>query len=321
MLNRRFLLAAATALPVAARAQDVGFDRFVDGVMAEARRAGIRDATLRAAFAGVAPNAKVIELDRHQPEFNLTWPEYRARVLPDTRLQAARANFAHERPLLADVERRFGVGPVLVMGIWGIESNFGNNKGNYRLVEALSTLAWEGRRANYFRKELLNALRILDSGDVTPGRMTSGWAGAMGQPQFMPSSYLSYAVDFDGDGRRDIWESKPDVFGSIANYIAKSGWRSGEPWGQPVIVPPSLSPAMAGRENRRTLGAWMELGVRRPDGSRFSRSDVPGALLMPNGIAPGEGFMVYSNFNAIRRYNPSDFYALAVGLLGAAALS
>jgi membrane-bound lytic murein transglycosylase B len=321
MLKRRVLLASAAALPMAARAQDGGFDRFVDGVIAEARRAGIRDATLRAAFAGITFNQHVIELDHHQPEFNLTWPEYRAKVLPDTRLQAARANYARDRTLLAAVERRFGVGPLVVMGIWGIESAFGANKGNYRLVEALSTLAWEGRRASYFRKELLNALRILDSGDVTPARMTSGWAGAMGQPQFMPSSYLSYAVDFDGDGRRDIWDSEPDVLGSIANYLARNGWRAGEPWGQPVAVPPSISPAIAGRDNRRPLGAWMELGVRRPDGSRFSRADVPGALLLPDGIAPGQGFMVYANFSAIRRYNPSDFYALAVGLLGDAALA
>jgi membrane-bound lytic murein transglycosylase B len=143
----------------------------------------------------------------------------------------------------------------------------------------------------------------------------------MGQPQFMPSSYLSYAVDFNGDGRRDIWDSKPDVFGSIANYMARNGWRLGEPWGQPVAVPPSLDPAVARRENPRSLGAWMQLGVRRPDGSWFSRADVPGALLLPDGIAPGQGFMVYANFNAIRRYNPSDFYALAVGLLGDAALT
>jgi membrane-bound lytic murein transglycosylase B len=321
MLNRRALVASATLLPFAARAQEAGFARFVDGVMAEARRAGIRDATLRAAFAGVGPNQRVIELDRHQPEFTLTWPEYRAKVLPDTRLQLARQNYASEGPLLAAVERRYLVDPLVVMGIWGIESNFGSNKGNYRLVESLSTLAWEGRRAGYFRKELINALRILDSGDVSPGRMTGGWAGAMGQPQFMPSSYLTYAVDFDGDGRRDIWDSKPDVFGSIANYMARSGWRAGEPWGQPVLVPASLEPAIAGRDNKRPLGAWMELGVRREDGSPFGRSDVPAALLLPDGIAPGQGFMVYSNFNAIRRYNPSDFYALAVGLLGDVAVS
>ncbi len=324
MLTRRLALAstaAACLAPAAAAAQERSFGRFVEGVMQEARRAGIRDATLQAAFAGVGPNSRVIELDRNQPEFKLTWPEYRAKVLPDTRLQLARQNYARDRTLLGEVESRFAVDPLVVMGIWGIESNFGSNKGNYRIVEALATLAWEGRRASYFRKELINALRILDGGDVSPGRATSGWAGAMGQPQFMPSSYLSYAVDFDGDGRRDIWDSKPDVFGSVANYLARSGWRGGEPWGQPVLVPPSIDPATATRDNRRSLASWMEMGVRRDDGSRFGRPDVSGALILPNGIPSGQGFIVYSNFNAIRRYNPSDFYALAVGLLGDAAVA
>ncbi len=323
MLDRRLLLASAAALPLAshaARAQDQGFDRFIEGVMAEARRAGIRSSTLQAAFAGVGPNSRVIELDRNQPEFKLTWPEYRAKVLPDSRLQLARQNYARERTLLTDVQRRFAVDPAIVMGIWGVESNFGSNKGNYRLVEALSTLAWEGRRASYFRKELMNSLKILDNGDVGPAKLTGGWAGAMGQPQFMPSSYLTYAVDFDGDGRRDIWDSKPDVFGSIANYMSKSGWRNGEPSAQPVSVPASIDPSTATRDNRRSLGTWMEMGVRREDGSPFSRSEVQGALIMPTGIAPGQGFMVYPNFNAIRRYNPSDFYALAVGLLGDSAI-
>ncbi|GAC1337878.1 MAG: hypothetical protein NVSMB18_03440 [Acetobacteraceae bacterium] len=322
MLNRRMLMSAAALLPVAARAKAQtagGFPGFVEGVKAEARRLGIRDATLQSAFAGVSPNQRVIELDQKQPEFTLTWPEYRARVLPDSRLQAARANFARERALLARVEQRFRVDAPVIIGIWGIESAFGANKGNYRLVEALSTLAWEGRRGAYFRKELMNALRILDAGDVTPARLTGGWAGAMGQPQFMPSSYLTYAVDFEGHGRRDIWDSVPDVFGSIANYLARNGWRYGEPSAQPVRVPPGFNPAAAGRENKRPLGEWMRLGVMRQDGSPFGRSDVAGGLVLPDGAAPGEGYMTFANFNAIRRYNPSDFYALAVGLLGDAA--
>lgn len=324
MLNRRTLILSAgfsTALApsaVPAQAQDA-FTAFVNAVKAEARRAGIRNATLEQAFAGVQPNQRVIELDRRQPEFTLTWPEYRARVLPDSRLQAARDNYARERSLLAQVEQRYGVDPSIVMGIWGVESAFGSNKGNYRLVEALSTLSWEGRRAAYFRTELINALRILDQGDVAPAHMTGGYAGAMGQPQFMPSSYLRYAVDFDGDGRRDIWNSKPDVFASIANYLAKNGWRRGEPWAQPVRLPPGFDREAAGRDNRRSLGDWLRAGVRRDDGREFARSELQGAVVVPSGAASGEGFMTYPNFNVIRRYNPSDFYALAVGLLGAAA--
>jgi membrane-bound lytic murein transglycosylase B len=159
------------------------------------------------------------------------------------------------------------------------------------------------------------ALRILDHGDVTPARMTGSYAGAMGQPQFMPSSYLRYAVDFEGHGRRDIWTSRPDVLGSIANYLASSGWRAGEPWGQAVTVPASFDAASAGRDNRRPVGDWLRQGVRVAGGRPLARPDMPAAVLLPDG-ASGDAFLVYANFSAIRRYNPSDYYALVVGLLG-----
>ena len=319
MIERRTFLIGAAALPLLPQAASAegSFPAFIASFKAEARRAGIRASTLEAAFAGVQPNERVMQLDRKQPEFNMTWQDYKSRVLPASRLQAARENYQRERDLLARVEQRFGVDRFILVGIWGIESAFGANKGNYRLVESLSTLAWEGRRAAYFRKELLNALRILDAGDVTPARLTGGYAGAMGQPQFMPSSYLSYAVDFDGDGRRDIWDTKADVFGSIGNYLAKSNWRRGEPWGQPVRVPPGFT--SGGRDDKRSLGEWMRAGVQRDDGSAFTRTDPVGGVVLPSGAAPGEGYMVYSNFNSIRRYNPSDFYAVAVGLLADAA--
>ena len=320
MLTRRLITLSALATPFAAHAPALAqddFGAFVNGVKAEARRLGIREATLTDAFAGVTPNQRVIDNDRKQPEFSLTWPQYRDRVLPATRLAMAREQFGRQRALLAQVESRYGVDAGTMVGIWGIESAFGVNKGTYRLTEALTTLAWEGRRAAYFRKELMNALKILDAGDVTAARLTGGWAGAMGQPQFMPSSYLQYAVDFEGHGRRDIWDSIPDVFGSMGNYLAKKGWRRGEPWGQPVRVPPGIS--SGGRDDQRSLAEWSRLGVQREDGRPFRRTDIGGALILPDGAALGEGYMTFANFTALRRYNPSDFYALAVGLLGDAA--
>ncbi len=313
MITRRVCLAAPLAIPFAASATD-RFSAFVASVRAEAVRAGVRGRTVDAAFEGVRPNAKVIELDHHQPEFTLTWAQYRDRVLPQTRLDKARVVYAREYARLASVTARYPADPRVVMGIWGLESGFGEHTGNYRVVEALATLAYDGRRAGYFRGELIGALRILDAGDISPAAMTGSWAGAMGQPQFMPSSYLHYAVDADGDGRRDIWTDRTDVFGSVANYLAKCGWRMGEPWGQPVRAPQELA-ARSGREAVRTLAEWQSAGVRRIDGQKFTRGDVRGALLMPDG-AGGEAFMVYANFNIIRRYNPSDFYALGVGLLG-----
>jgi membrane-bound lytic murein transglycosylase B len=293
-----------------------GFASFVAGVRAEALREGISASVLRQALSGIVLNAKVLELDRHQPEFTLTWAQYRARVLPEARLAAGHAAYARQASLLAEVTGRYPADPRIVVGIWGLESGFGAKTGNFGVVEALATLSYDNaRRAGYFRAELLKALKILDNGDITPAGMTGSWAGAMGQPQFMPSSYLAYAVDFEGNGRRDIWKSLPDVFASVANYLARSGWRAGEPWGQPIRIPPNFDAALAGRQRMRTLGEWMAHGVRRSDGTKFSRDDVPGDVLLPDGPG-GDAFMVYENFNVIRRYNPSDYYALAVGLLG-----
>ena len=184
--------------------------------------------------------------------------------------------------------------------------------GGFSVIEALATLAADGRHNGFFRTELLSALRILDNGDITLPKMTGSYAGAMGQPQFMPSSYLTYAVNFDGSGKRDIWTNRNDALASIANYLAKSGWRAGEPWSQPVRVPPGLT--SGGRDDRRTLARWTQLGVTRADGTAFSHADSMGAVIMPDG-ADGEAYIVYANFAVIRLYNPSDLYALSVGLL------
>jgi membrane-bound lytic murein transglycosylase B len=307
--------AAASLVPPAAWAQTASFQSFLDGVRAEAQRAGVPAGIVREALAGLQPNPKVLELDRRQPEFVLTWPEYRARIVSDQRVADGRAAWRRNQPLLRQIQARYGVDAAVAVGIWGLESNFGTKTGGYNVVEALATLAWDGRRASFFRSELLDGLRILGNGDVTSRRMTGSWAGAMGQPQFMPDSYLRFAVDFDGDGRRDIWDSVADTLASIANYLARSGWRAGEPWGQQVIIPADLDAMWAGPESHRTLGEWMRMGVRRADGLPFSRPDVSAALVLPDGSG-GEAFMVYGNFRAIRRYNSPVFYALAVGLLG-----
>ena len=317
MLNRRLLFAAPIlALPLApARAADGGFPAFLTGLRAEARKAGIAQVTLDRALAGVVPNAKVLERDRHQPEFTMTWARYQALVINDQRIVNGRAALGRERGLFRRVEERFGVGAGVIAGIWGLESNFGTTTGDFRVIEALATLAWDGRRARFFRDELLAALKILDAGDIAPGAMMGSYAGAMGQPQFMPSSYLRYAVDFEGHGKRDIWTSKGDTLGSIANYLAKSGWRSGEGWGQPVILPAGFDISATGRDAMRPLGEWVRLGVRPLGGPWRAGSDAGSAIVAPDGVT-GDVFVVHANFKAIRRYNPSDFYALAVGLIG-----
>lgn len=289
---------------------------FVAGIRQEAIRQGLTAPGVMHALDLSAPNMKVIERDRNQPEFHLTWAQYRARVLTQHKVDDGRAAFARERAVLEQqVLTRYDVSPGAVMGIWGLESAYGTLTGSFGVVDALCTLAFEGRRAKFFHGELLKALAILNAGDITPESMTGSYAGAMGQPQFMPSAYLKYAVDIDGDGRRDIWHSMPDIFGSIAAYLAGSGWVAGESWGQEASVPDSLPQSELGHARTRTLGAWMKLGVRQVGGIPFARPDMTGAVLRPDGPG-GEAFMVYRNFAAIRRYNPSDFYALAVGLLG-----
>ena len=327
---RRHLISSAPALlaggtPIlaggncAARASGARtYRQFLQDIGNQGRTLGIDPAILDTALALDEPNARVLQLDRHQPEFTLTWAQYRARVLTDGKLQATRQAYGSRLQLLTALWQRYRVDPRVVTGIWGLESNFGSRIGSFGVVDALATLAYDGRRAAFFRAELLNALRILQQGDVAVGHMLGSYAGAMGQPQFMPSSFLRYAVDFEGNGRRDIWTSEPDALASIANYLRQCGWVAGVPWGQPVRLPSGFDATPIGRQHRLPLGTWTALGVRRADGGRFSRPDVRGAVVAPDGTG-GDAFMVYGNFDVIRRYNPSDFYALAVGLIGNAA--
>ena len=330
MIKRRILISAASsgATLVAGNAlarphdaqrssQSRSYRSFLNDIRIQARQLGVGNAVLDVALALESPNARVLELDRHQPEFTLTWNEYRDRVVTDQKIEAARTAYRHRSRLLIRVGQRYHVDPRIVVGIWGLESNYGSRTGTFKVVDSLATLAFNGRRAAFFRAELIDALQILQQRDVEPNRMLGSYAGAMGQPQFMPSSYARYAVDYDDDGRRDIWSSEADVLASISNYLSRNGWIAGAPWGQSVAVPRSFGSTGTRRYGVQSLGKWMQMGVRRPDGTSFSRTDVAGVLLLPGGVE-GDAFMVYENFNVIRRYNSSDFYSLAVGLLGSA---
>jgi membrane-bound lytic murein transglycosylase B len=289
------------------------FPGFIAGLKVDAAKAGIRKATLERAFAGVKVNQRVIELDHRQPEFTLTWTQYKSRVVTDGRIAQGRELYGRHRGLLERVAQRYGVGPVPIMGIWGLESDYGASTGGFHVIEALATLSWEGRRAAFFKSELMDALKILDHGDITPERMTGSYAGAMGQPQFMPDSYLKFAVDFSGNGKRDIWNDAGDIFASVANYLAKSGWSGALPWGVSARLPAGFDPALAGRDNRRAMAEWVRLGVVP---ARALPGDAMAAVILPEGVA-GEAYLAcHPNFLAIRRYNPSDFYCLSVGLIG-----
>jgi len=315
--TRRDLLAALSAALAAspARANPLPFDRWLAELRAEARSRGISQATVQSALTGIAPIPRIIELDRRQPETTLTWAQYRDRVVAEPRIGNGRRAFAENRALLEAVEGRFGVSARAITAIWGIETNYGATTGSFPVIQALATLAYDGRRSAFFRGELFAALRILDQGHIAPSRMLGSWAGAMGQPQFMPSSFVEYAVDFDGDGRRDIWDSRADALGSIGNYLARRGpWRLGEPWGFAVRLPGDFPIAEADGRTIRPLSHWTGRGVRAADGAAMPRGEMQAAIAAPDG-AVGDAFILFGNAQAIRRYNNSTYYVLAVGLL------
>lgn len=320
VISRRCTLATSLALAISRNASaDDSFDRFLAGVRHEAQGRGVSSSILDASLGNLVPNRKVLDLDRSQPEFTQTWEHYRDVRLSPTRVAQGRAAARLNRDLLAAIRTDLQVDAGVILGVWGLETNYGSYTGGFGVVDALATLAWDGRRAAYFRSELLAALSILQHGDVTPERMTGSYAGAMGQPQFMPTSFDRYAVDFDGDGRRDIWNDRSDVLASIGNYLARSGWHAGQPWGRAVRLPPAVGLADAGKGNAAPLSAWARRGVHLADGNALPRTSLSAYLLLPGGEG-GDAFLAYPNFAAIRRYNPSDFYALAVGMLGNLAL-
>lgn len=287
---------------------------FVDGLRREALSSGISETTFERAFAGVRPIDRVVELDRRQPEGRLSFRDYLARVVTAERVREGRERLADHARELAAAEHRFGVPARFLVALWGIESSYGTFRGRFPVVAALATLAFEGRRAQFFRRELIAALAILERGDIAPDGMYGSWAGAMGQPQFMPTTYLAHAVDADGDGRRDIWNSLPDTFASMANYLSAAGWRSGYTWGREVALAGPPPPDRSGLEYRAPLATWQRSGVRRADGGPLPRAAIEASLVLPDG-ADGPAFLVYENFRVLMRWNRSTYFALAVGHL------
>ena len=294
-------------------ARQQGFANWVTAFRASAQAAGIDEATLRAAFDDVRYLPRVVELDRAQPEFMRTVWDYLDSTVTPQRIARGQAKLAAVREPADAAAARYGVPAPIVMAIWGIESNYGDNVGNSPTIDALATLGYEGRREGWARGQLLAALKILQSGDIDRARMIGSWAGAMGQTQFLPSSYLAYAVDADGDGRRDIWDSPADVMASTANFLSRSGWRAGQPWGAEVQLPPEFDTGRADAALRQPSAQWAGEGVRSSDGAPLPEF-ADGAIILPAG-ARGPAFLIGPNFRAILRYNNSTSYGLAVSLL------
>jgi membrane-bound lytic murein transglycosylase B len=314
-MKRRTLVAAAPlAVAFAGSAQAADFSGFLANLGARARRQGVPGSIVDQALGSLTPNAHVIHLDGHQPEFTLTWAQYSARTVTAARIRDGHIKRQQLSAVFAGIRERFGVSAQPIMGIWGIETDFGVIQGDYQVIDSLATLAWF-RNSTYFANEAIAAMKIAARGDAPLSRLIGSWAGAMGQPQFMPSVYLSTAVNYSGRGTPNIWSDVPDTMASIANYLHKARWVPGLPSSEPVLIPPGFDASLAGRQHRLPLARWRSLGVRRLAGAERLAPDTEAALLLPDGPT-GAAYLVYANFDAIRRYNPSDLYALAVSQLG-----
>jgi membrane-bound lytic murein transglycosylase B len=301
-----------------AHAAEQPFSAWLGDFRQRAQAQGIEAATLDRAFAGVEPIPRVIELDRRQPEFVLSFWRYLGNAVTEERIARGKELLDKHAVLLGQVERTYGVPARFLVAFWGLETNFGATFGDFPVIGALATLAWDGRRREFFESELITALRIVQAGDIEPARMEGSWAGAMGHLQFIPSTFWRHAQDADGDGRRDIWGSLHDVFASGANYLSSLGWKGDETWGREVRLPDDFDYGQVSiatlPEVVKPISAWAALGVRRADGGPLPRTDMAGGIILPAG-AGGPAFLVYENYRHILSWNRSILYAVAVGHL------
>ena len=303
------------AVPIQAQAQTLeqSFDEWITALRAEAIALGISEATL-AALDQLEPVSRVLELDNSQPEFVQTFTHYLGLRVTEAQIERGQSLLRQHAALLEEVRSRYGVQPHYLAAFWAIESNFGRNTGGFSVLQALATLAYDPRRAEFFRRELLTALQIIDDGHIAADSMSGSWAGAMGQLQFLPSVFYSYGVDGDNDGRIDIWNSLPDIFHSAANFLSESGWRGDERWGREVILPGNFDFRLSGTGTRKRLQEWKELGIIQTSGAPIPVADMDASIVLPVGAA-GPAFLAYDNYRTTLVYNPSTFYALTVGHL------
>jgi membrane-bound lytic murein transglycosylase B len=296
---------------------DAKFEAYIENTIWPHLKAnGISRDLFEQGFAGIIePDQAVLKLAKTQPEFTSTTSAYLAKAVTPIRIETGMAMKAEHAKLLSSIENKYGVDRHVLLGIWGMESNFGKDKGSMSVVRSLATLMYAGRKRDYARAEIVAAFKILQKGIRTPDNFTGSWAAAMGHTQFIPNSYLSFAVDWTGDGKRDIWGSKEDALASTANYLAKSGWKADRPWGWEVVLPEGFDRGLIGRSHWKTVAAWSKLGIAPAVVPKFGAPQAEAFVMIPQGI-DGPAFLVTKNFQAIMNYNFSHSYALAVGHLG-----
>ena len=295
-------------------ASNQDFPTWLEAVRNEALEKGISKATLDSAFYGISPETRVIELDRHQVEFTQTFWTYLRNSVTEGRVAKGRKMLEKYHDLLYEIYLKYGVPPRYLIAFWGLETNFGNNMGGFHVINTLVTLAYDKRRSDFFRAQLIDALQIIDKGNITPDRMIGSWAGAMGHLQFMPSTFIQYAVDYENDGRKDIWNSLPDAFSSAANYLSEMGWNKGELWGREVRIPSDFDLMLAGFNVEKTVKEWSAMGVKRAYNQPLPSSETKGSIILPQGRS-GPAFLIYHNFRVILKWNQSINYAISVGHL------
>ncbi|MBY6105885.1 lytic murein transglycosylase [Ferrimonas balearica] len=312
---KRALVAALLSVSASASAVDAdGFSQYVSQLKQEAGEKGYAPATIDAAFADIKLFKRAISADRNQPEFKKTLDTYLPQAVPQWKVDKARKLYKEHRELLEEIGKAYGVQPRFIVALWGIETNFGGYTGNYPVLSTTASLAYEGRREDFFKEQFFAAMTILDQGHISADAMRGSWAGAMGQTQFMPTSFLSYAEDYDGDGRKDIWGSLPDVFASAANYLANVGWQYNQTWARQVTLSQPVDESLQGLKVKKTLAEWQQLGVRRFDGSALPSRDIEASLVFPDD-ADGRVYLAYANYDALMRWNRSHYFAVAVGYL------
>ena len=308
-------LAAPTVIGLPHRAEAAQtFGQWIERFWPTARAAGIKRETYDLAFKGMTPDPKVIEAANFQPEYKKPIGEYVDRVVSDKRVTGGKQKLEENKALLDILEKRYGVDRTIIIAIWGVESNYGTQPGDMNVIRSLATLAYYNTKASFARQQLITALKILQRGDISVEAMNGSWAGAMGHTQFIPTTYQAYAVDYDGDGKRNIWNDVPDALASTASYLKHSNWQAGQTWGYEVTLPKGLNPKKYSERTLKSVGEWQKLGIKRVNGEAFPRPGDKAGLFAPAGTA-GPAFLVLTNFRSILRYNNATSYALGVGHL------
>lgn len=310
---RGLAIIALMLLQTITYANNPSWDNYIAGVREEALQQGIPASLLDEAFAGIhEPNKQIKSFMRSQPEHRLTFLKYRTTRADNYRIAMGKKEYKRNKEVLDKVAEQFGVNPCFIVSFWGMETSYGTYMGDFPVIKALATLGYDSKRKDFFRKELFIALRILNEGHVSLADFKGEWAGASGQPQFLPSSWVKYAVDFDGDGRKDIWKSKPDVFASIANYMKQNGWQTGQPWAVQVKLPAKFDMKLEGKAIKKPVSEWEALGVRTEDGKSLPNQNLEASIVQPYG---GPTFLAFPNYRMILRYNNSIYYAGAIGYM------